>query len=94
MEHMPRRYPINYSFVAEASAVRGVQADQYCLHVHVALHEHYHVRNAQAMALQGNQRLAANAQLSLSSTSTQDFRGKKRYRGMIDNAQQYINQLP
>lgn len=46
MEHLPRRNSVEYSFVAEASAVRGVQADQYCLHVHVTLHEQCHVRNA------------------------------------------------
>jgi hypothetical protein len=41
-----KRNSAEYSFVAAASAVRGVQADQYCLHVHVALHEQCHVRNA------------------------------------------------
>jgi len=43
------------------------------MRVRVALPEHYHVKNAQATALQGNQRFAANAQLSLSSTFTQGF---------------------
>jgi len=55
---------------AEVSAVRVVQADQYCLHVHAALPEHHYARNAQATALRGNQRLAANAQLS---SCTQGF---------------------
>lgn len=63
MAHLPKRYPLRYSF-ADASDVRSAQKDhQLCLHVHAALYEHHHVRNAQATALQGNQRFAANAQL-------------------------------